>query len=159
MYSDRDRALAELGLEESVVSEEFTTPDRLEAIHRSLHALSRRDYDGAVALFSADGVMDTSAAGALEVFEGREAIRGFFEAWRGPYEDFELGLEEFHDQGNGVTLSVLVQRGRLPGSSSFVSVRGGHVGIWRNGLIERNTVYLDLDEARAAAEQLAQERG
>jgi hypothetical protein len=102
--------------------------------------------------------MDTSAAGALEVFEGREAIRKFLEVWRGPYQDFELELEEFHDQGSGVTLSVLVQPGRLPGSSSFVSVRGGHVGVWCDGLIERNTVYLDIDEARAAAERLAEER-
>jgi len=138
--------------------EKSTTPDLEEAIRRSLQALSRRDYDSAVAPFSLDGVMDTSAA-ALEVFEGREAICEFFEAWRGPYEDFELELEEFHDQGNGVTLSVIVQRGRLPGSSSFVSVRGGHVGIWRDGLLERNTVYQDIDEARAAAERLAEERG
>jgi hypothetical protein len=89
----------------------------------------------------------------------REAIREFLEPWREPYEDFELELEEFHDQGNGVAPSVLVQRGRLPGSGSFVSVRGGHVGIWRDRLIERNTVYLDIDEARAAAERLAEERG
>jgi hypothetical protein len=103
--------------------------------------------------------MDTSAAGALEVFEGREAIREFLEVWRGPYQDYELELEDFHDQGNGVTLSVILQRGRLPGSSSFVSVRAGHVGVWRDGLLERNTVYLDIDEAREAAERLAQERG
>ena len=137
---------------------EPATSEALRTIRRSLQALSRCDYDSAVAPFSLDGVMDTSAA-ALEVFEGREAIRGFFEAWRGPYEDFELELEEFHDQGSGVTLSVIVQRGLLPGSSSFVSVRGGHVGIWRDGLLERNTVYQDIDEARAAAERLAEERG
>jgi ketosteroid isomerase-like protein len=129
----------------------------LKAIRRSLQALSRRDYDGAVAPFSVDAVMDTSAR-ALEVFEGREAIREFLEAWRGPYEDLELELEEFHDLGNGVTLSVLVQRGQLPGSSSFVSVRSGHVGVWRDGLIERNAVYEDIDEARTAAERLAESR-
>jgi ketosteroid isomerase-like protein len=139
--------------------EKSATSDLLEAIHRSLQALSRRDYDGAIALFSVHAVMDTSAAEALEVLEGREAIREFFEVWRGPYQDFELELEEFHDHGNGVTLSVLVQRGRLAGNSAFVSVRGGHVGLWRDGLIDRNTVYLDVDEARAAAERLAKERG
>jgi hypothetical protein len=29
---------------------------------------------------------------------------------------------------------------------------------WRHGLIERLTTYADIDEARAAAERLAQER-
>jgi hypothetical protein len=36
----------------------------------------------------------------------------------------------------------------------------GGVAIWRDGLIERFTVYAtDIDQARAAAERLAQERG
>jgi hypothetical protein len=30
---------------------------------------------------------------------------------------------------------------------------------WADGLIERVTTFLDIDEARAAAERLAQERG
>jgi hypothetical protein len=37
-------------------------------------------------------------------------------------------------------------------------VRGGWVAVWRDGLIERNTVYEDLDQARADAERLAVER-
>jgi hypothetical protein len=32
------------------------------------------------------------------------------------------------------------------------------VSIWTAGLIERNTNYGDIDEARAAAERLAEER-
>jgi hypothetical protein len=30
--------------------------------------------------------------------------------------------------------------------------------IWADGLIERTTAFLDIDEARAAAERLAEER-
>jgi hypothetical protein len=30
---------------------------------------------------------------------------------------------------------------------------------WSDGLIVRNTTYPDIDEARAAAERLAEERG
>ena len=33
------------------------------------------------------------------------------------------------------------------------------VGVWREGLIERVTSYRDIDEARAAAERLAESRG
>ena len=98
-----------------------------------------------------------SAVG-LGVYEGREAIRGFFEEWRGSYEDFEQVLEEFHDLGNGVTLAVIRQRGRLRSSSGFVEQRYGGVAIWSDALLERATTYNDVDEARAAAERLAAER-
>jgi hypothetical protein len=106
--------------------EEPTTPDPEEAIRRSLEALSHRDYEAALAPFSEHAVFDLSAAGA-EVIEGHQAIREFFETWRSPYDKFDLVLEEFRDRGNGVTLSVIAQRGQLPGSSSFLSVRGAHV--------------------------------
>jgi len=33
------------------------------------------------------------------------------------------------------------------------------VTTWAHGLIERATYYADIDEARAAAERLGQERG
>jgi hypothetical protein len=68
-------------------------------------------------------------------------------------------IEEFRELGNGVTFCVIAQRGWLPDSTSPISVSGGYVGLWRAGLIERVTVYPDIDDARAAAERLAQERG
>jgi hypothetical protein len=67
--------------------------------------------------------------------------------------------EEFHDLGNGVTLSVHVARGRPIGSSGFVELRFTTVATWANGLIERFLNYTDPAEARAAAERLADERG
>jgi hypothetical protein len=33
------------------------------------------------------------------------------------------------------------------------------VTLWTDGLIERSSIYTDIDEARAAAERLAEERG
>jgi len=38
-------------------------------------------------------------------------------------------------------------------------MRYAAVGVWREGLIERVTSYRDIDEARAAAERLAESRG
>ena len=93
------------------------------------------------------------------VFEGREAIRGLFEDWLGAYEDLEQVIEEFRDLGSGMTLVVLLQRARLNGSTAWVELRYAMVLIWSDGLILRVTTYLDIDEARAAAERLDAERG
>ena len=138
--------------------EESTTPDLEEALRRSLDAVGRGDFDAAVAPFRPDAVWDMSSTG-MGVFEGRDAIRGFFEDVRGSYEDYETSVEEFRDLGNGVAFNVVVARARLLGSAGRVELRYANLGISRDGLIERNTVYTDVDEARATAERLAQERG
>ena len=155
---DRDRALADLGLEECEMSEESTTPDLEEALRRSMGAVNRRDFDAAMILYAPNAVWDASPMG-LDVFEGAEAIRGFLEEWFGVYEDFEQVLEEFRDLGNSVTLAVSRQRARLPGSGAFVELHYAAVVTWIDGLVERVAVYSEIDEARAAAERLAQERG
>jgi hypothetical protein len=41
----------------------------------------------------------------------------------------------------------------------FVERRVAAVAVWADGLIERLTTYTDIDEARAAAERLAEEPG
>jgi hypothetical protein len=46
-----------------------------------------------------------------------------------------------------------LKRGNLDGAVA------ASVATWTNALIERTTTYPDIDEARAAAERLAQERG
>jgi hypothetical protein len=49
--------------------------------------------------------------------------------------------------------------GRPVGSSGEVQLRYGTVSVWEDGKIARITNYTGIDEARAAAERLAQERG
>jgi ketosteroid isomerase-like protein len=99
-----------------------------------------------------------SAAG-LGTFEGEEAIRGFAEDWRRSYEEYRYEEEELLDLGHGVVLSVLRESGRLVGGKGRVEERVAHLTIWANGMIEWYKHYPDPDEARAAAERLAQERG
>jgi ketosteroid isomerase-like protein len=137
--------------------EESTTPDLGEIMRQSVEANNRGDIDTVMSVYAPDAVWDNSAAG-VGTFEGLAAIRDFMEDWRSAYEEFEIVIEEFRDLGSGVTFSVLAQRGRLFGSSGEVEVRGGTVGIWHEGLVKRVINYLDIDEARAAAERLAQER-
>jgi ketosteroid isomerase-like protein len=140
------------------MSEESTTPDLEETFRRSDEALGRRNFDGALAAYRPDAVWDGSTTG-VGVFEGREAIRDFWEDWFGAYQDFEQVIEEFRDLGHGVTLVIALQRARLSGSGGLVELRYGGIFSWTNGLIQRVTVYLDIDEARAAAERLAKKRG
>ena len=136
--------------------EESTTSDLVELVRRQFEAGNRRDLDAVTSSFAPDAVMDGRALG--DHFEGRAAIRSFVEEWFGAYEELEYGLEEVRDLGNGVVFAVVVQDGRLVGSAGHVRQREGWVFLWVGGLIARLSIY-DLDEARAAAERLAQERG
>ena len=95
----------------------------------------------------------------MGIFEGQAAVRGFFEDWSSSYSDIEWEAEEIRDLGNGVAFAVILQKGRVAGSSGSVQLRYGAVTEWVDGLIVRNTTYTDIDEARAAAERLAEERG
>jgi ketosteroid isomerase-like protein len=137
--------------------EEFTT-ELEEKLRRLDEAGNRRDWDAALAFYSEDAVVDMSPGGAGR-FEGRETIRGLFEDWIGSYDEFEQDLEEARDLGNGVTLGVFFLRGRLRGSTGSIQLRYAGVSTWTDGLIEWVTTYTDIDEARAAAERLARERG
>ena len=137
------------------MSEESTTPDLVELMGRTFEAANRRDLDAVASSFAEDAVFDGRAAGAL--FEGRAAIRRFLEDWFGAYEELEVGLEEVRDLGNGVVFAVVTQNARPAGSAGHLRQREGWVFVWVRGLIARLTTY-DIDEARAAAECLAEER-
>jgi ketosteroid isomerase-like protein len=78
------------------MNEQSTTPDFEEAIRRLTEAVNRRDFDAGLAMYSQDAVVDNTPIGA-GVFEGREAIRGFFEDWAVSYDYFEQALEEVRD--------------------------------------------------------------
>ena len=67
--------------------------------------------------------------------------------------------EEVRDLGGGVAFSVFIQRGRPRSATGWVQLRAASVTIVVDGLTERTTLYLDIDQARAAAERLAEERG
>jgi hypothetical protein len=54
--------------------------------------------------------------------------------------------------------TVVIQDGRLVGSDGRVRQREGWVYLWMGGSIARLTTS-EVDEARAAAERLAEERG
>src|SRR2546421_4235695 len=137
------------------MSREPAIPDLVELVRRQFEAANRRDLDAVASSFAEDAVFDGRAAGTL--FEGRAAIRRFLEDWFGAYEELEVGLEEVRDLGNGVVFAVVIQNGRLAGSAGHLRQREGWVFVWVRGLIARLAIS-DIDEARAAAERLAEER-
>jgi ketosteroid isomerase-like protein len=138
--------------------ENSTTPVLGVLIQRVVDAANARDLDAAMSCYAPDGVYDMSAVG-LGVRHGHAAIREHFQEWWGGYEDYEHELEEMREIGEGVAFCVLLQRGRLPGSTGWVQLRYPAVVTSRDGLIERITVYGDIDRDRASAERLAEERG
>jgi ketosteroid isomerase-like protein len=138
--------------------EESTTPDPEQALRRFVEAGNRRDVEAMISSFAPDAVWEATGPGA-EHLRGLAAIRGHLEDNLRPYEEYQVRLEEFLGLGNGVSFSVTLHRGRLVGGSGVVQMRIGAVVLREGGLIMHVRTFIDLDEARAAAERLAQERG
>jgi ketosteroid isomerase-like protein len=140
------------------MSEEPTTPDLEELVRGTIDPLNVGDLDASLRLYAPDAVWDLSSFG-LGTFEGVAAIRPFLEEWISSYEEYEVKGEEILDLGNGIGFAVMRQGGRPTGSRGHVQERFASVATWVDGLLVRTTTYLDTDEARAAAERLAEERG
>jgi ketosteroid isomerase-like protein len=139
------------------MSQEPTTSDLVGLARRLNEAINRRDWDAVESFYSPDAV-DVGVE-ALGTFEGAATIRGYYEDAASSLDDFHVETEEITDLGNGVTFAVVLITGHPAGSSGEVRIRYGSVASWTAAVIERETGYMDIDEARAAAERLAQERG
>jgi ketosteroid isomerase-like protein len=137
------------------MSQESTTPDLVELVRKQLEALDRRDLDGVMNSVAEDTVLE----GRFENFlEGRAAIRRFLEDWFRAWEELDFALEEVSDLGGGVVFAVVIQDGRPVGGDGRVRQREGWVYLWVGGSIARLTTS-EVDQARAAAERLAEQRG
>jgi ketosteroid isomerase-like protein len=138
--------------------EESTTPDAFKSMRRTMVAFSRGDFDTQMSVYAPDAVLDMSARG-LGIFEGVAAIRGFWEDYYRSFDDLRFELEEALDLANGVMFAVVRQSARPAGSNARVQTREAWVSVWDAGVFVQGSSYDDIDEARAAAERLAQERG
>lgn len=139
------------------MSEESPTPDLVALVNRVREAVNRRDFDAVESFYAPDAVLQ--GAELAGTFEGAAAIRGLFEEMTSPHEDFHGEAEEIIDLGHGVSFGVFILTGRPVGSSGEVRFRFASVAIWTNGVIEREMRNVSIEQARAAAERLAQERG
>jgi len=135
---------------------ESLTPGLTELMRRFTDTLERRDFDKALRFFGPDPEWDMSAMG-MGTFNGPVAIRGLLEDWTASYDEWEIQFEQPLDFGSGVMLASFLERGRPAGSTGSVQLRYAAVGRWAGDMIVRVATYSDIDEARTAAEQLAQE--
>jgi ketosteroid isomerase-like protein len=133
------------------------SPDPAELTRRMMDALNRRDLDAYMGFYATDAVFDLSDVG-IGTFEGVAAIRGFFDDWHGSWEDYLIDVDEVLDLGHGVVFTAYREEGRPMGSEGRVEQRRGRVALWVQGRVERVKNYLDIDEARTAAERLAESR-
>jgi len=139
-----------------LMTEESTPADLVELVRARIDAANRGDVDSMMRFYAPEAVLEMRHVGG--VLSGRAAIRGFIEEWFGGYDELRWQVEELLDLGSGVVLEVVYQRARPVGVAGYVEQREGWVVVLEEGFEVKCSIYQDIDEARAAAERLAQER-
>jgi hypothetical protein len=94
----------------------------------------------------------------IGTFTGVAAIRSFQTDWLATFEELTVDVPEIVDVGNGVIYGICIVTGRVAGGSD-VHQRWAAVNTFVDRFCVRVEAYLDPDEARAAAERLAEEQG
>jgi ketosteroid isomerase-like protein len=139
------------------MSEEAATPNLVEIVTSHFEAAERGDFD---AVFSAYAPNCTWESGhGMTDTVGVSEVRGFWERFAARFEDRTIKVDTVVDLGNGVVFAVWHGEGRLPGDTGVFKAGGAYIFEWLDGMITRVIAWQDIDEARAAAERLAEERG
>ncbi len=127
------------------------TPDSpLELTRRSFEAANSGDYGRMMSFYGPESVFDMGDWG-LGVHSGPVAIRTFFEAWIGAFDEFEMTLEEMHDLGGGVTLAVARQRALAARSRTPLRLQHAAITVWSDGVAVRVTNYRGLARSPTAS--------
>jgi ketosteroid isomerase-like protein len=74
-------------------------------------------------------------------YHGRDEFYEFFAAWREPYDDWSLTVDDLLDPGGDHVLALATQRGRPRGSDSDVQLEFGAVYTVRDSLIRHVQIY------------------
>jgi ketosteroid isomerase-like protein len=134
--------------------EESTTPDQVQRLHDAFAAASAEDLDGVTANLAPNAVWVMDEVG-LGPFEGVDAIREFLLEWWSLWQEHDHHVEEVVTLSERVGYAIIREHGRMKDSGSVVEARVAHVIESIDGVVVRDTTYVDIDAARAAAERLA----
>lgn len=131
-------------------------PDPIETV-RSFAAYAT-NLDEMFGYFARDAVWEGVPLGIT--FRGIAEIRGFLTDWVSSYDEYVIEAQEVLDFGGGVVLALVHQLVRPAGGAIDARVREdwAFVFVWADGQVVRVEAHQDLDQARAAAERLAEER-
>ncbi len=137
--------------------EESGTPDLVELTRRTIEAGSYEEWAMlAEPLYAPDAVW--VVGGMIGSLEGFAAIRAFVEDYWLMWHDHHHYADEIVDLGNGVMYAVIREEGRMKDSESPVQARHASVILSVDGRVVKAAEYTDIDEARAVAERLAEDR-
>jgi ketosteroid isomerase-like protein len=138
--------------------EESTTPDLIELTRQWIETDSYDEWAAFAEQWCAPDVVLDAAQAGLGPYEGLAAVLAFLKEYWLTWEDHHHYAETVLDLGHGVVYSVIREHGRMTGSDAYVESTNAWVFLWVEGRAMRCTSYKDFDQARAAAERLADER-
>jgi hypothetical protein len=139
------------------MSQERTSPDPAELTRHVYASLNRRDLGAIMGCIGSDSVLDASQWG-LGIHTGPKAIRGFLDGWYGRLAELGVRVVEMQDFSRGV-IFVVHKAHRAKAEHASLELEAAPVYQWVEHTLARVTAYTDVDEGRAAAERLAEERG
>jgi ketosteroid isomerase-like protein len=125
--------------------------ERLELVRRLRHAWCRFIPDEIIAFYSVDAEI-VSPTGEMfgEVYRGHEGLRRYISAFADAFEAPSFEVEELIDAGACVVEVIRVStRGKASGAE--VRRRIANLYSLRAGLVLEHVIYLNPDEALAAA--------
>jgi hypothetical protein len=130
-----------------------TSSDMDNVINAHFVAEANSDLDGVMATFTNDAVHDVVGV-SPEPLVGLEAIRGFYSQLYKALEQIDVSpVRRYY--GDDVVIDEVLYTGRcdgvlfdVPGTSGLITFRMLHVLEFRNALICRENLWLDLDSIR-----------
>ena len=126
--------------------------ENVEIVRRFIEARNAHDRAEMARYLHPDAVFHSAVTDVVgETFHGRDQIIGVFDQWEEDWSDLRWEVDEYIDVDDHrvVTLHKVIATGRASGIET-VRELGGVIDI-RDGLVVRQWIYLDRNEALEAA--------
>jgi steroid delta-isomerase-like uncharacterized protein len=124
----------------------------VEVVERAIAAVNQRDVDTYLACCAEDIQLHTPLSAIEGVYEGRDAIRRFFENMAATSDDFRIAVERIESISADRVLAFLrlTGSGRSSGIPMAVNTPSTNIYELVDGKINRIRVFLDREDALKA---------